>query len=82
MSDDAFILDKTSLSTAARLAQLRPGLIIGERSMHLKKSTIVQFHKILDGKIINSLAVNIFWSSKNFVKWKFLKTVRILSYIV
>ena len=28
MSDDAFILDKTSLSTAARLAQLRPGLII------------------------------------------------------
>ena len=28
MSDDAFIIDKTSLSTAARLAQLRPGLII------------------------------------------------------
>ena len=28
MSDDAFIIDKTSLTTAARLAQLRPGLII------------------------------------------------------
>jgi metastasis-associated protein MTA len=28
VSDDAFILDKSSLSTAARLAQLRPGLII------------------------------------------------------
>lgn len=28
LSDDAFIIDKTSLSTAARLAQLRPGLII------------------------------------------------------
>lgn len=28
LSDDSFIIDKTSLSTAARLAQLRPGLII------------------------------------------------------
>jgi len=28
ISDDSFILDKTSLSTAQRLAQLRPGLII------------------------------------------------------